>query len=81
MAKDHQKGADKIKPGMDVEATQGDLGEEDISKPKVKDVIYNRKGNVEKIVVEKGLLFKKELDIPADRIQNIPLPATCLLLV
>lgn len=71
MAKERQERTDKIKPGMAVEATQGDLGEEDISKPKVKDVIYDKKGRVEKIVIEKGLLFRKELEIPADRIQNI----------
>ncbi len=71
MAKKQRKRTDEIKPGMSVEATHGDLGEEDISKPKVKNVIYDKNGNIEKIVVEKGLLFKKELEIPANRIQNI----------
>ncbi len=71
MAKKQRKSTDEIKPGMSVEATQGDLGEEDISRPKVKDVIYDKNGNVEKIVLEKGLLFKKELEIPAERIQSI----------
>jgi NRAMP (natural resistance-associated macrophage protein)-like metal ion transporter len=71
MAKKPWKRANKIQPGMAVEATRGDLGEEDISKPKVKDVIYDTKGNIEKIIIEKGLLFKKELEIPADRIQDI----------
>ncbi len=61
----------KIKLGMEVEATKGDLGDEDISKPRVKDVILDSTGNVEEIVVEKGAIFKKELDIPADRIQGI----------
>ena len=71
MAKKQRKPAHKIKPGMAVEATEGDLGEEDISKPKVKKVIYDKDGHVEKIVVEKGLLFKKDLTISAERIQAI----------
>src|SRR5436305_8652636 len=75
MAKKHTSKAKKtsntIKPEMVVEATKGDLGEEDISKPKVADVIQDQQGNVEKVVVEKGLLFKKKLEIPADRVQAI----------
>lgn len=71
MAKKQLKCTNEIKPGMPVEATQGDLGEEDISKPKVKNVIYDKNGHVEKIVIEKGLLFKKDLVISAERIQNI----------
>ncbi len=60
-----------IKPGMEVEAARGDLGEEDVSKPKVVDVVQDQQGNVEKVVVEKGALFKKRLEVPADRVRSI----------
>ena len=46
-----------------MEATKGDLGDGDVSKPKVTDVIQDQQGNVEKVVVEKGVLFKKKLEI------------------
>ncbi|GER92276.1 hypothetical protein KDW_64380 [Dictyobacter vulcani] len=62
---------EQIKAGMVVEATHGDLGEADVSKPKVKDVIHDDNGDVAAIVVEKGVLFKKQLEIPADRIQSV----------
>ncbi|MGI9057931.1 MAG: NRAMP family divalent metal transporter [Ktedonobacteraceae bacterium] len=62
---------DNIEPGMTVEATEGDLGEQDVSKPKVTDVVQDAQGNVEKIVVSKGVVFKKKIDIPADRIQSV----------
>ena len=60
-----------IEPGMMVEATKGDLGEEDVSKPKVTEVVQDQQGNVDKLVVQKGVIFKKTLEIPADRIQSI----------
>ena len=60
-----------IEPGMMVEATRGDLGEDDVSKPKVTDVVEDEHGNVEKLVVKKGAVFKKKLDIPADRVQSV----------
>ncbi|GCE28882.1 hypothetical protein KDA_43660 [Dictyobacter alpinus] len=63
--------AGEIKAGMAVEATHGDLGEDDISKPKVKGVVRDAHGDVAKIVVEKGALFKKQLEIPANRIQSV----------
>ena len=66
---EEQKNA--IEPGMSVEASGGDLGEEDVSKPKVADVVRDAQGEVEEIIVQKGLLFKKELEIPADRIQEV----------
>lgn len=62
---------DNIKPGMTVEATEGDLGEQDVSKPKITDVVQDAQGNVEKVVVSKGMVFKKKIDIPADRIQSV----------
>ena len=56
---------------MSVEATKGDLGEDDISKPKVSDIARNKEGEIEELTVQKGVLFKKKLDIPADRIQSV----------
>ena len=60
-----------IEPGMEVEASQGDLGEEDVSKPKVTGVVKDQQGNVDKLIVQKGVIFKKTLEIPADRVQSI----------
>jgi Mn2+/Fe2+ NRAMP family transporter len=60
-----------IAPGMEVEASQGDLGEEDVSKPKVTGVVKDQQGNVDKLIVQKGVIFKKTLEIPADRVQSI----------
>ncbi len=62
---------DNIEPGMTVEATEGDLGEQDVSKPKITDVVHDAQGNVEKVEVTKGVLFKKRLEIPADRVQQV----------
>jgi len=64
-----------VQPGMEVEATRGDLGEADVSKPKVSDVARDVQGNVEKLTVEKGVVFKKKLEVPADRIQSVDRPA------
>lgn len=69
--KEQQQNGNAIKPGMPVEAANGDLGEEDISKPKVTDVVHDQQGNLEKVVVQKGVIFKKELEVPADRVQAI----------
>jgi len=69
--KKRKSGAGKIEPGMNVEATQGDLGESDVSKPKVSGVAQDEQGNAEKLVVEKGVLFKKKLEIPADRVTSV----------
>src|ERR1700720_2571026 len=63
--------SEDIERGMIVETTGGDLGEEDLSKPKVAEVVVDEQGEVEKLVVEKGLIFKKKLDIPADRIKSV----------
>lgn len=57
-----------IEPGMEVSATEGDLGEHDISAPKVEKVVRDQHGDVESVVVEKGAVFKKELTVPAERI-------------
>ncbi len=60
-----------IVPGMIVEATEGDLGEQDISQAKVTDVKRDAQGHIEDIEVEKGILFRKKLEIPVDRIQEV----------
>src|SRR5579872_3983065 len=60
-----------VETGMVVEATKGDLGEDDISKPKVSAVTRNKAGEIEELTVQKGVVFKKTLDIPADRIQAV----------
>ncbi len=56
---------------MEVQATGGDLGESDISKPKVSEVVEGSNGNAEKLVVKKGVVFKKTLEIPADRVRSV----------
>jgi NRAMP (natural resistance-associated macrophage protein)-like metal ion transporter len=61
----------QIEPGMLVEADKGDLGEGDISKPKVTDVVQDHQGNVKDVVVEKGALFRKKLVIPVDRVNSV----------
>lgn len=66
-----QQDRDKATEGMDVEATKGDLGERDVSKPRVEKVTRDKHNHVSDIVVEKGKLFKKRIEIPADRIQQV----------
>lgn len=61
----------KIEPGMVVEANEGDLGEEDLTKPKVKEVIRDTDGNVEKLIVKKGLIFQKEIEVTPDRVEQV----------
>ena len=56
---------------MLVEATGGDLGEADLSKPRVTGVTHDRDGQLETIVVQKGVLFNKTLEISADRIESV----------
>jgi NRAMP (natural resistance-associated macrophage protein)-like metal ion transporter len=66
-----QEEAKKIEVGMVVEADGGDLGQEDISEVKVIDIVHDQAGNVETIVAKKGTFFRKQLDIPVDRIQSV----------
>lgn len=56
---------------MLVETTGGDLGDSDISKPEVAKVVQDGAGHVEKVLVRKGRIFKKEIAVPADRIQVV----------
>jgi len=71
MAKKQKEAGETVETGMIVEATKGDLGEEDVSKPKVTGVVHDQQGKVDKVVVQKGVIFRKTLEIPADRIASI----------
>lgn len=62
---------DEIVPGMKVEATQGDLGEQDVSSAQVTEVKQNQEGNIETLKVSKGILFRKQLNVPADRVEAV----------
>jgi NRAMP (natural resistance-associated macrophage protein)-like metal ion transporter len=56
---------------MEVEATKGDLGESDVSKPRVEEVIRDTNGQVESVMVRKGAVFQKKIEVPADRVQKV----------
>lgn len=71
MADEQQSDTEHIEPGMTVETTKGDLGETDVSKPKVTKVVKNSRGQAKEIIVKKGVVFKKTLEIPIDRVQNV----------
>ena len=71
MAKKQKEPEETIETGMEVEATKGDLGEDDVSKPKVTEVVHDQQGKVDKVVVQKGIIFRKTIEIPADRIASI----------
>ena len=62
---------------MVVEATQGDLSaDDDISQAKVKDVTRDDHGSIKRVVIEKGLVFRKTIEVPVERIQRVePSPA------
>src|SRR5437016_2776097 len=61
----------EIQPGMEVEDTEHELGESDMSKPRVSAVIRDEQGQVEYVIVSKGLLFKKRVVVPANRIKEV----------
>jgi len=56
---------------MAVETREGDLGESDVSTARVKDVERNEAGDVTNVVVEKGVVFRKTLEVPAERIEIV----------
>ncbi len=56
--------ADDVEPGMAVETREGDLGESDVSTARVKDVERDVAGDVTNVVVEKGVVFRKTLEVP-----------------
>jgi NRAMP (natural resistance-associated macrophage protein)-like metal ion transporter len=74
LPKKRKPGTDNIEKGMAVEATEGDLGESDLTRPKVTDVVHDEHGKVEKVVVTKGVIFKKKLDVPANHIISVDQP-------
>jgi NRAMP (natural resistance-associated macrophage protein)-like metal ion transporter len=63
--------AEGVEQGMVVETRDGDLGESDVSTAKVKDVERDAAGDVTSVVVEKGVIFRKTLEIPAERIEAV----------
>jgi NRAMP (natural resistance-associated macrophage protein)-like metal ion transporter len=71
MTEKQQNDVNHIASGMEVETTGGDLGEADVSKPRVGEVVRDQQGNVEKFTIDKGVVFKKKLEVPADRIQKV----------
>lgn len=71
MEQESQLEANKIVPGLPVETTEGDLGADDLTPPHVSGVIRDEAGNVERVVVRKGFLFRKEIEVPAERVQAI----------
>ncbi|MBV9019930.1 MAG: Nramp family divalent metal transporter [Ktedonobacteraceae bacterium] len=77
MTEQHQPpNEQEVQVGMEVEVTHGDLGEADISKPTVKEVVRDQQGQVDHLVVQKGVLFRKEVEIPGDRIQQVKVQQT-----
>jgi uncharacterized membrane protein YdbT with pleckstrin-like domain len=56
---------------MEVSATGDDLGQHDISTPRVAEVVRDQHGGVESVVVEKGVIFKKKLTVPTERIASV----------
>ena len=67
----HHPPADEVEPGMEVETTGGDLGARDVSRPHVEKVIRDAFGRVRDVIVEKGVIFRKEIDVPADRVEEV----------
>ena len=57
--------------GMVIEDAKGDLGEHDVSKPRVAEVKRDSDDQVTELVVEKGALFRKTFVVPADRIRRV----------
>ena len=66
-----KKQKQEIVPGMKVEATEGDLGDSDISSAKVTNVERDEQGEVKEVEVSKGILFRKKFEIPIDRVQEV----------
>jgi Mn2+/Fe2+ NRAMP family transporter len=69
--KEQKTDLNEIKPGMEVKDTEHLLGEGDLGNPRVEEVRRNRRGQVEKVLVRKGLLFRKKVEVPADRIAEV----------
>src|SRR5438477_2770118 len=56
---------------MAVETTEGDLGQTDLSKPRVVEVKEGQDGKIEGVTIEKGGIFKKKIEVPADRVEGV----------
>src|SRR6266550_2286785 len=69
--KEQKPDLNEIQPGMEVEDTEHALGEGDISKPRVSNVIRDKQGQVKYVIIGKGLLFKKMVMVPANRIKEV----------
>lgn len=70
--KEQNTDLNEIQPGMKAEDTKGLLGAHDVTKPKVSKVIRDQQGQVEDIVVSKGLPFdRKEFVVPSDQIDAV----------
>ncbi len=61
---------------MEVEAAQGDLGERDVTKPKVRQIVRDAWGNVTKVIIAKGVFFRKQLEIPVERVIDVTPPSS-----
>ena len=68
---DQESKADAVHPGMKVEAKKGDMGEQDVRSAQVTRVAQDQQGKVKSIEVEKGVIFRKKLEVPLDRVQAI----------
>ncbi len=68
------RGEQEPHAGMEVEASEGDLGEADVSRPVVEQVVRDPQGQVDHLVIQKGVLFRKKLSIPANRIEQVEEP-------
>ena len=60
-----------IEVGTVVEAKDDVLGESDISKPKIEKVVRDDQGQIEEVVIKKGVIFQKEIIVPANRLQAV----------
>ncbi len=54
---------------MEVIDTKNLLGQSDLTKPRVEKVIHHRTGPIKSLLVRKGLIFKKKVELPADLIE------------
>jgi hypothetical protein len=63
-AQGSQEEAIKIEIGMVAEADEGNLGLEDIGETKATDKVRDQAGNIESIIVEKGIICRKYIEIP-----------------
>ncbi len=68
--------AAEVEPGMVVGTTGGDLGDTDLSKPKVAEVQRDKRGHVDKLIVSKGVIFRKRIEVPAERVETVESPDT-----